>query len=64
MQIKTVKMIQDWSKFKKDQIVKVKDDAEGCQLVCTGVAQVHEYKASPANEPIGVQDENDHKPLK
>ena len=55
MQLKSVKMTMDWSKHKAGDVVKC-NDADGCRMVSTGVANPHEYEESPADTPVGVQE--------
>ena len=47
-----VKMTQDWSAYKKGQIVECKD-AEGCHLIGTGVADVVEVDKPTAKDLKG-----------
>lgn len=57
-----VKMLMAWSKYKAGEVVEC-SDAEGCHMVCTGVAAVEEATQISKKErklSQAKQDPNDH----
>lgn len=57
-----VKMLMDWWKYKKDQVLELKgkDESIGHQMIGSGVAQVVSFDPPPPEEPVGVQQESEN----